>query len=93
MSELHLKDILLSEGFPIVYEWHDEPGTVYPLHSHQHKVSFYVIRWSVTFHFDWAEKIITSGQRYDVPIKIEHSALVWPEGCDYVVWQMNENDA
>lgn len=43
MDSQQWKNMLALEGFPIVYEWHDNPYTIYPLHSHQGKVSFYVV--------------------------------------------------
>lgn len=93
MDSQQWKNMLALEGFPIVYEWHDNPYTIYPLHSHQGKVSFYVVHWSVTFDFNGVEETVVSGERFDVPVNIEHSAIVWPEGCDYIVWQMYEDDA
>lgn len=46
---MNYKSILQSEGFPIVYDWFDEPGTKYSSHIHKGKVSFYVVEGSVTF--------------------------------------------
>lgn len=80
------------ENFPIIYEWTDEPGTLYDEHEHHGRVSFYVIRGSVTFH-GGIEKTVSSGERIDVPIGVKHTAIIGPEGCDYVVGQDIEGDA
>lgn len=85
---------LVSEWFPIVYERYDEPGTVYDNHCHTDKVSFYVIEWSVTFTFeDGSTKTISTGQRFDVPPKVYHTALVWNQGCKYIIGQILKDDA
>lgn len=87
-----LKEQLKSENFPIVYEWSDAPGTAYLEHSHRGRVVFYVTKGSLTF-FGGIEKTLFKGDRIDVPIGVVHSALVGPEGCDYVVGQDIEGDA
>lgn len=84
---------LAGEGFPVVYAWSDGPGTAYPLHEHRDKVSFFVTRGGVTFDFAGEKKEVRAGERFDVPPKTPHTALVGPEGCDYVVGQMTEDDA
>ncbi len=86
-----LKKILETEGFPIVYEWHDKPGTVYENHTHQGKVSFYVIEGSVSFS-GGIQKVVSTGERFDVPVGIEHGAKVGENGCQYVVGQEIEGD-
>lgn len=80
------------QEFPIVYEWHDEPGVVYENHTHQGKVSLYVTKGSVTFS-GGIEKAVVTGERFGVPPGITHSAVVGPEGCDYIVGQEIEGDA
>ena len=93
MDKELLKRQLEIEGFPIIYEWHDDPGTQYPLHQHQDKVSMFITKGSLEFDFSGQKKVITAGERMDVPPKTIHSAIVGPEGCDYIVGQMTENDA
>lgn len=87
-----LKKNLETEGFPIVYDWYDEPGTKYPPHKHQGKVSFYVLDGSVTFS-GGIQQTVSKGERIDVPPNVEHSAAVGDKGCRYVVGQEIENDA
>jgi quercetin dioxygenase-like cupin family protein len=85
---------LKKEGFLIVYEWHDEPGTIYESHSHKGAVSFYVTKGSVHFEFADGKKVsVKEGDRMNVPIGVAHTAIVGEEGCDYIVGQMIEGDA
>jgi quercetin dioxygenase-like cupin family protein len=83
---------LKNEGFPIVYEWTDDPNTVYEEHTHQGKVSFYVIKGMVSFS-GGIDNVISIGERIDVPPGIKHSAIIGPEGCTYIVGQEFEGDA
>lgn len=95
MGKQILIEQLKKEGFLVVYEWHDEPGTVYPLHQHQDKVSFYVTKGSVVFDFQKGgpELVVREGEHIDVPMKTPHTAQVGEDGCDYVIGQMSEDDA
>ncbi len=80
------------ENFPIIYEWHDDAGIVYPEHAHQGRVSFLVIKGSITFS-GGIEKVVFAGERIDVPVGVIHSAIVGVDGCDYIVAQDIEGDA
>jgi hypothetical protein len=40
-----------SKGFPFVYEWEDDPGTVYGEHFHRDKMALYTLSGSVEFYF------------------------------------------
>jgi hypothetical protein len=88
----YLKKVLETEGFPMVYEWYDKPGTVYENHAHQGKVSFYVIEGFVTFS-GGIQRTVSSGERFDVPVGVEHTAKVGEQGCQYVVGQEIESDS
>ena len=92
MNKELLKQQLTSEGFPIVYEWTDEPNTEYKEHKHQGKVSFYVTRGEVQF-LTGIEQIVKESERMDVPVGVLHTARVGPDGCDYVIGQEIEGDA
>lgn len=87
-----LKNKLTAEGFPIVYEWTDAPGTIYEDHAHHGRVSFYVTRGSVTFS-GGIHQTVSAGERIDVPVGVRHTAVVGSEGCEYVVGQEIEGDA
>lgn len=88
----YLKKVLETEGYPIVYDWCDEPNTKYENHKHQGKVSFFVVEGSVVFS-GGVNKTVSKGERIDVPVGIEHSAIVSNKGCRYIVGQEIEGDA
>ncbi len=88
------REILEAEGFKHIYEWHDEPGTVYQSHSHKGKVSLFIVNGGLTYKFaDKPDLVVSKGERFDVPPGQEHSAFVGPDGCDYVVGEMIEGDS
>ncbi len=88
-----LKKKLEEEGFPYVYEWHDELGTKYPAHAHKDKVSMYILSGGLTFYFGQEVIELKAGDRFDVPPEKEHSAVVGAEGCDFLVGEMIEGDS
>ena len=92
MNKEELKQKLSDQGFPIVYEWTDEPRVVYEEHSHKGRVAFYVTKGSVTFS-GGIEKTVKEGEYIEVPIGVKHTALVGDEGCEYIVGQEIEGDA
>lgn len=93
-NKMNPKEILKSEGFKYIYEWHDEPNTTYPPHAHKGKVALFIQKGDVTFHFsNMTTKTVSDGNRFDVPIGLEHSAVVGLHGCDYIVGEMIEGDS
>jgi GrpB-like predicted nucleotidyltransferase (UPF0157 family) len=88
----YLKKVLETEGYPIVYEWKDEPNTKYENHSHKGKVSFFVLNGEVTFS-GGIQKTVRKNERIDVPVGINHTALIGSKGCTYIVGQEIEGDA
>ena len=52
---------LSDEGFPYIYEWHDEPGTEYPAHAHKGAVCMYILEGGLSFWFGDKE-IISLGE-------------------------------
>lgn len=93
MNKEELMQKLRDEGFPHIYEWHDEPGTVYPEHSHKGKVSFYVLEGSILMNIDGIHTIIRKGERLDVPVGHSHTAKVGTEGCTFIVGEEIEGDS
>jgi quercetin dioxygenase-like cupin family protein len=87
------RDILHAEGFKNIYEWTDEPNTKYPLHAHKGKVAFYVIKGSITMQLEGKTITLNPNDRIDVPVGIEHTGIVGPEGCTYVVGEEIEGDS
>ena len=92
LSERYIKTFE-DEGFISVYEWQDKPGTTYPPHAHKGKVSLFVTDGAVTFDFEGKKKEIVAGQRFDVPVGAEHSAVVGPDGWIVIVGEEIENDS
>jgi quercetin dioxygenase-like cupin family protein len=80
------------EGFAHVYEWSDQAGTTYPSHAHQGKVSIFVSDGSCTFDFDGEKRVVSAGQRFDIPVGKEHSAVVGPRGWIVIVGEEIEGD-
>lgn len=92
MNKEELKSKLVSEGFSNVYEWKDDPGTRYESHSHKGKVTLFIVSGSVTFYGN-INKVLSSGDCFEVPVGVEHSAIVGPEGCEYVVGEEIDGDS
>jgi uncharacterized protein len=90
-SESHIKRFN-SEGFSHIFAWHDDPYTKYEEHVHRGRVSFYITKGSVTFTSGF-DKVFREGERFDVPPGVKHSAVVGPEGCDWVVAEEIEGDS
>ncbi len=82
-----------SEGFQSVYEWEDAPGTVYEAHAHKGKVSLFVTDGSIRFDISGEIKEVRAGERFDVPVGIDHSAVVGPTGWRVVVAEEIERDS
>lgn len=88
------KEILKKEGFLHIYDWCDEPNTEYPKHSHKDRVTIFITNGDVTFYFsDLSSHTVSVGQRFDVPVGVEHSAKVGINGCEYIVGEMIEGDS
>jgi len=92
LSERYIK-IFEDEGFASVYEWQDKPDTTYPLHEHQGAVSIFVTDGSITFDFSGEKREIKAGERFDVPPKTPHSAVVGPQGWIGIVAEQILNDS
>ncbi|HEY5220626.1 MAG TPA: cupin domain-containing protein [Candidatus Paceibacterota bacterium] len=88
-----LKKQLEGEGFKHIYEWKDKPETPYVKHRHQDKVTLYILDGAITFYIDGKTIELKKGDRFDVPPKKDHVALVGPEGCSYLVGEMIEGDS
>jgi quercetin dioxygenase-like cupin family protein len=86
-------ETLEKEGFISVYEWQDKPGTIYPEHSHIDKVTMFVTEGSVDFTIAGTTHTLRSGDRFDVPPSVPHSAVAGPQGCQYVIGEMIDGDS
>lgn len=84
---------LEKEGFPFVYEWKDEPGTVYPEHKHQDKVTIFVTEGSLELTIKGEKHLLRAGDCFNIPPNTGHSGIVGPQGCQYVVGEMIDGDS
>jgi quercetin dioxygenase-like cupin family protein len=81
------------EGFANVFEWSDPAGTIYVKHAHKGKVSLFVTDGSILFDFNGVSREIKAGERFDVPVGKEHSAVVGPEGWIVIVGEEITGDS
>jgi quercetin dioxygenase-like cupin family protein len=88
-----LKQVLADKGFPHIFEWHDEPGTEYPVHAHKGAVAFYILDGGLSMWIGGEEKVFTKGDYFDVPVGAKHSAKVGSEGVHFLVGEMIEGDS
>ncbi len=86
------KQVLRDRGFVSIYEWKDGPNNKYPEHFHKGRVSLHIVSGSVTFSGDF-NKTLIAGDRFDVPVGAKHSAIVGPNGCEYIVGEEIEGDS
>jgi quercetin dioxygenase-like cupin family protein len=84
---------LEKEGFRHIFEWHDEPNTVYEPHAHKGKVTLFLTDGSLTFDFLGKKKELVAPARFDVPVGETHAAIVGPKGAYYVVGEEIEGDS
>ncbi len=88
-----LKEKLVQEGFVHVFEWKDAPGTLYPAHKHKDRVAMYILEGGLTFNFDGEKIMLKKGDRFDAPPDKEHTAVVGPDGCHFLVGEMTDGDS
>ncbi len=87
-----VKEQFKKDGYIHIFEWTDIPNTVYEEHEHKGRTAFYIVRGSVTFTSGF-NRTIKVGERFDVPPGVKHTAIVGPEGCDWIVAEEIEGDA
>jgi hypothetical protein len=88
----YLKERFKKDGYLHIFEWTDAPNTIYEEHEHKGRTAFYILRGAVTFTSGF-DKTFTVGERFDVPPGIKHTAIVGPEGCDWIVAEDIEGDS
>lgn len=84
---------LENEGWEHVYEWQDKAGAVYEEHSHEGKVVLLVTEGSMDVAIDGTTSTLRAGDRLDIPPHTPHSALVGPQGVQFVVGEEIEGDS
>jgi len=91
LSETYIKK--LSAEYPSVYEWQDPPGTVYEEHEHQGKTTLWLTDGSIEMKVNGEIINLKAGDRYNVPPKTKHTAVVGPNGWIVIVGEEIEGDS
>lgn len=81
---------LRQEGCDEVYTWYDSPDFAYAPHAHPTATAHIIIEGQMTITMDGQNLTLTPGQRIDVPANMEHTAVMGPDGCTYVVGEKRE---
>lgn len=81
------------EGWRHIYEWSDTPGTEYPEDTHQDQVVIIVTEGSVAMCLRDQVTQLQAGDRLLIPPGVPHSAVVGPQGCQFVVGEMVQGDS
>lgn len=84
---------LEKENWPFIYEWQDKPGTIYPEHSHKGKVVIFITEGSIDLNVAGLSHHLKTGDRYNVPVFTPHSAIVGPQGVQFVVGEEIDGDS
>ncbi len=76
-----LQEIFIREGL-FCYDWSNDPGDVYPAHTHDYDKVLFVVRGSITWLLPETNEAIETraGDRIDLPRGTLHAAHVGPEG-------------
>lgn len=60
--------------------WSNEPGYVYPEHSHDYHKVLFCVSGSIVFHTPDGDVSLQAGDRLDLPPRTPHGATVGEEG-------------
>ncbi len=80
-TEAELATVFIREGL-FYYDWSNDPGDVYPPHSHAYDKVLLVLSGSITWLLPETHEPIETraGDRIDLPRGTWHAAVVGPEG-------------
>jgi quercetin dioxygenase-like cupin family protein len=84
---------LEKEGFEHIYEWQDTAGTIYSEHSHAGKVTLFITDGSIELTIYKQIHVLKTGDRFDVSPHTSHSAIIGPNGVQFVVGEEIDGDA
>ena len=85
MGEKKIVDLLMKEGFPVVYVWEDLPGSYYPDHTHDYYSAHVILSGEMKVKAGGKEYTFKKGDRFDVEKGEKHSAKIGPDGCKYII--------
>ncbi len=91
LSEKYIQQ--LEKEYPFVYEWSDPAGTKYEEHEHQGRTTIWLTDGSIEMNIQGESLKLRAGDRYDVPPRTKHTAVVGPEGWHVVVGEEIEGDS
>ena len=72
-----------AEGYS-VFQWSDEPGTVYGTHAHAEDQSHWIVSGTLTLRVGGEESTLRAGDRDFLPAGTRHSAVV--PGSERVIY-------
>ncbi len=80
-TERELREAFVCEGL-FCYDWSNEPGDVYPAHTHDYDKVLFVLSGSITWLLPATNETLETraGDRIDLPRGTVHAAIVGPEG-------------
>lgn len=69
LSERYIAE-LEKDGFSHIYEWQDEAGTIYPMHSHRGRVTLCLTDGSITLRIAGKTCVLVAPTVFEVPVGI-----------------------
>lgn len=85
MEVADLESRLRGEGFTHTYIWRDAAETFYPDHTHDKLTAHVILEGQMTLTMNGKAETYRAGDRCDVPAGVVHSALMGPQGCEYLI--------
>ncbi len=76
---------LRREGFTRTYVWRDAAETFYSDHTHDKLTAHVILEGQMTLTMNGKAETYRAGDRCDVPAGVVHSALMGPQGCEYLI--------
>lgn len=85
-TQEEFEEQLEGEGFNQIYVREDEGDTAYPPHEHETYTVHIILEGEMTFTgSDGRVRLLRPGDRVDVLPGEQHTAVIGPEGCTYLV--------
>ncbi len=85
LTEKEYKEDLRQEGFKNIEVMTDDPGKIYPDHTHDTMVAHIILEGEMMLVVKGTVYTLRPGDRFDVPREAVHSARVGLSGCRYIV--------
>jgi len=85
MDVSELESQLHKAGFKRTYVWEDESEVFHATHTHPTETAHIILDGEMTLTMNGQSTTYYAGDRFDVPACTEHSALIGPQGCKYLI--------